>query len=111
MEVFKDIPGYEDRYRVTSWGRVFNVTTSRFMSQYPTKKGYLRVDLYDAKGKRTHLKVHRLVALAFIPNPDDKPQVNHIDGNKQNNSITNLEWVTDMENKHHRMTWEENIAR
>jgi hypothetical protein len=52
-------------------------------------------------GRRKHHKVHRLVAKAFIPNPEGKQQVNHKDGNKQNNSITNLEWVTDEENKIH----------
>lgn len=101
MEIFKDIPGYEDQYRITSWGRVFNATSQRFLYPYITKKGYLRVDLYGPDGKRKHFKVHRLVANAFIPNPDGKPQVNHKDGNKQNNSITNLEWVTDEENKAH----------
>lgn len=101
MELFKDIAGYEGKYQVTSWGRIYNVDKERFIRQEETEKGYLRVDLYDHSGKRKHHKVHRLVAMAFIPNPENKPQVNHKDGNNQNNSFTNLEWVTDSENKNH----------
>jgi len=101
LEQFKDIKGYEDRYQVTSWGRVFNVDKQKFIKPYIHDKGYLRVDLYEENGKKKHHKVHRLVAKAFIPNPDHKPQVNHIDGNNQNNSITNLEWVTNNENQKH----------
>lgn len=101
MEKFKDIEGYAGKYQVTSWGRVFNVDRQKFMSQEETEKSYLRVDLVDENGKRKHHKVHRLVAKAFIPNPQSKKQVNHKDGNKQNNSVTNLEWVTDRENKEH----------
>lgn len=101
MEQYKDIKGYEGKYQITSWGRVFDVDKQRFRTLETHNKGYLRVDLFDKNGKRKHHKVHRLVAEAFIPNPDNKPQVNHIDGNNQNNSITNLEWVTDAENKEH----------
>ena len=101
MEIYRDIEGYEGKYQITSWGRVFNVNTESFLRTEKNKKGYLRVDLIDRCGKRTHHKVHRLVAKAFIQNPDGKPQVNHKDGNKENNSVTNLEWVTDAENKEH----------
>lgn len=101
MEIFRDIDGYEGRYQITSWGRVYSVDKGKFLTQKVHDKGYMRVDLFDGCGKRKHFKVHRLVAKAFIPNPKHRPQVNHIDGNKQNNSITNLEWVTDEENKAH----------
>ena len=101
MEIYKDIEGYEGKYQITSWGRVYSVDKEKFLRQEETEKGYLRVDLFDESGKRKHHKVHRLVAVAFIPNPENKPQVNHKDGNKKNNSITNLEWVTDEENKEH----------
>lgn len=101
MEIFRDVDGYEGKYQVTSWGRVYNVDTETFLKPEVHDKGYLRVDLYDKSGKRTHHKLHRLVANAFIPNPESKPQVNHIDGNNQNCSVTNLEWVTDEENKDH----------
>ena len=96
LERAKAIPGYE-KYLITSWGRVYNTETKQFLKPYSHHKGYLRVDLFNERGKR-HFKVHRLVASAFIENPEGKPQVNHIDGNKRNNSITNLEWVTNKEN-------------
>ena len=97
LEIYRDIKGYED-YQVTSWGRVYNKAHEKFVNPEVNFKGYLRVDLYR-NHERKHMKVHRLVAEAFIPNPENKPQVNHIDGNKRNNSVTNLEWVTDAENK------------
>lgn len=96
LEIYKDIDEFNN-YQVTSWGRVFNKETGRFVALVENEKGYFRVDLWS-DGSRKHCKVHRLVAEAFIPNPEKKPQVNHIDGNKQNNSITNLEWVTNAEN-------------
>ena len=99
LEVFATIPGYEDRYQVSTWGRVFDSLRNKFVYQEETKKGYLRVNLFMPNGYRQHHKVHRLVAQAFIENPHNKPQVNHIDGNKQNNSVTNLEWVTNEENR------------
>lgn len=104
MEIYRDIPGYEGKYQVTSWGRVYSVNKERFLIQQENEKGYLRVTLMEKNGKAKHKKVHRLVAAAFIPNPEDKPQINHKDGNKVNNSITNLEWVTDEENKIHQAT-------
>ena len=97
LEIYKDIDGFEG-YQVTSWGRIFSKKQNEFLRPMPHEKGYLRVDLYDGEGNKYHKKVHRLVAEAFIPNPDEKPQVNHIDGNNQNNSVTNLEWVTNAEN-------------
>lgn len=98
-EIYKDIKHYP-KYQVTSWGRVINKETMRFLAQDETPKGYLRVDLINDNGRK-HFKVHRLVAEAFIPNPYGKPQVNHIDGNPANNSVTNLEWVTNKENYEH----------
>ena len=101
MEIYKDIKGYEGKYQITSWGRVYSVDSETFVKQQLTEKGYLRVDLYGNNGQRKHFKVHRLVAEAFILNPFGKPQVNHKDGNKENNSFTNLEWVTNQENRNH----------
>lgn len=98
LEKFKKIKGFE-RYSVSTWGRVYDNKRGRFLVPEVHDKGYLRVDLRDKNGKRIHMKVHRLVAKAFIENPNNYPQVNHIDGNKENNSITNLEWVTDEQNK------------
>lgn len=96
LERFIKIKDYED-YEVSTWGRVFNTRTGKYVRQEVHDKGYMRVDLYNGAGRK-HCKVHRLVAEAFIPNPDGKQQINHIDGNNQNNSISNLEWVTNEEN-------------
>lgn len=121
LEKFKLIEGY-DHYLVSTWGKIYRIDKAfqvetnyqhmtRKLSELSTEetsKGYLRVYL-SKNGKRKHHKVHRLVARAFIPNPENKPQVNHIDGNKKNNSITNLEWVTDEENKEHQKRMNEGI--
>ena len=101
LEAFKPIPGFND-YQISSWGRVYNTRTGRFLVPEVHNKGYLRVDLYDINGNRCHKKIHRLVAEAFVLNKHGKKQINHIDGNNQNNSFTNLEWVTDKENKDRR---------
>ena len=102
MEIFKDIEGYEGLYQITSWGRVYSLRYKTFLIPEPTTKGYLRVYLYSKNGKRKHYKVHRLVANAFVTKVAGKDQVNHIDGNKANNSFTNLEWCTNEENASHR---------
>lgn len=99
MEIWKDIDGFEGKYQVSSWGRVRN-KSGIIVHATLNKKGYLRVWLYK-KGKYLKPRVHRLVATAFIPNPYNLPQVNHKDGNKQNNSYTNLEWVTNRQNQEH----------
>ena len=100
MEIFKEIAGYEN-YSVSNWGRVKRNKDDMILTNHETSKGYLRVDLFKG-GVKKHYKVHRLVAQAFIDNPQKKPQINHKDGNKKNNSVTNLEWVTDAENKEHK---------
>ena len=102
LEAFKPIQGYEN-YTISTWGRVYNIKKGQFLIPEIHDKGYLRVDLYDNSGQRKHAKIHRLVAKAFVSNPMNKPHVNHIDGNNQNNSFTNLEWVTDAENKEKRI--------
>lgn len=80
-------------------GAVFS-RLGRRVKQQVSNNGYLRVELWDAGAGRKY-SVHRLVALAFIPNPERKPQVNHIDGDKANNAVENLEWATQSENQIH----------
>lgn len=96
LEIFKPIKGYED-YQVSSWGRIYSTKSGVYIRPEVMPKGYLRVTLLN-NDERKHCKVHRLVAEAFIPNPDNKPHINHIDGNCQNNSFSNLEWVDNTEN-------------
>ena len=69
--------------------------------KYSTDKYGYQIVCFNTKERKVNLKVHRLVAQAFIPNPENKPQVNHIDGDKTNNSVSNLEWVTASENIRH----------
>lgn len=93
MREIKDYPNY----RITENGIVINIKTNKNVKQQIDKDGYLRVCLYN-KNLRTKQFVHRLVANAFIPNLSNLPQVNHINGNKQDNRVENLEWVTPKEN-------------
>lgn len=90
MEEWKNVIGYEGLYEVSSLGNVRNVRRNTLL-RFSKNQGYLQVYLYK-NGIRTGLKVHRLVAQAFIPNPDGLPQVNHKDENKTNNIFENLEW-------------------
>lgn len=95
MEEWKDIPGFPG-YKVSSTGRVFKEMGGKVQSA-----GYLAFSLTNEFGSKQFLG-HRLVAQAFIPNPEEKPQVNHKDGNRQNNCVSNLEWNTNSENQIHR---------
>lgn len=90
-EIWKTIKDYEGLYEVSNWGRVRNTRTGRVLRHWKDEDGYLLVNLCK-DGVRKHYKVHRLVAQAFIPNPDGLPEVNHIDQNKENNCVENLEW-------------------
>ncbi len=99
MEKWKKIDGF-DKYYVSNRGRVKNKKTGRVLKPCVSSWGYLRHTL-SLNGVTSVVRVHRLMALAFIPNPENKPTVNHIDGNKTNNSLDNLEWATYSENNFH----------
>lgn len=102
MEVIKwrDTYIYGEQYEVSNTGLVRNKITKHILKPQIDKKGYERVRL-SLHDKKVTAKVHRLVAIAFIPNIDNKPQVNHIDTNKRNNNVKNLEWSTNGENQIH----------
>ena len=100
MEIWKDIPNTNGQYMVSNQGKVMTVKTGRILTPVIDERGYERVCLFKADRDRRY-KVHRLVAIAFLPNPQGKKQVNHKDGNKRNNSVDNLEWATNEENMKH----------
>lgn len=97
MEVWAKIKGYPN-YEISSLGRIKG--NRGLLRPYSDSRGYLYVGLHR-NGEKKVYSVHRLVALHFIDNPLDKEQVNHIDGDKTNNTIENLEWVTNQENMTH----------
>lgn len=99
IEEFRDIEGFPN-YQVSNIGNVKNIKKNEYKLPGYDDHGYLKVDLYN-NAKRSSKKVHRLVAQAFIPNEENKPEVNHIDGNKTNNKVTNLEWCSKSENMQH----------
>lgn len=104
MEIWKDIEGYEGDYQVSNLGRVksykFKKEEVAILKPHKSKREYFVVYL-NKKCKRKACKIHRLVAQAFIPNPSNKELVNHIDGDKLNNNVSNLEWSTHGENVRH----------
>lgn len=113
QEIWKDVAGYEGKYQVSDWGRVKGldrVVTDKNGIKYHLKgrilkdgdngKGYRSIIL-NSNGRSKTLKVHRLVGFAFIPNPENKPFINHKDGHEENNYLWNLEWSTESENQLH----------
>ena len=105
-EVWKDIEGYDGLYQISSIGNVRSLNYNHIEGRVKNlrlvydKNKYLIVCLSN-KNRHKNYKVHRLVAEAFMPNPENNPEVNHKDGNKQNNTVGNLEWVTSKENQIH----------
>ena len=98
-EIWKSI---DDRYSISNFGRVKSnyANKERILKPFKDAYGYLKVDLRHGDKRKT-MSVHRLVALAFIPNPDNLPQVNHKDENKENNRVDNLEWCTNEYNSNY----------
>lgn len=115
---WKNIPGYEKLYKVSNYGEVkvkrrviyqmidgevqpMRVAKEHLLVPFDNGNGYLVASLLDDDGKRKNFYIHRLVADAFIPNPNSYPQVDHIDYNRKNNRVTNLRWVSVTENLRH----------
>lgn len=106
QEIWKDIPGYEGKYQISNLGNVLSLhfkrssTNSQLLKPRIDHNGYSRVYLRKP-GERKVFFIHRLVAIAFIPNPQNKPFVNHINSNRSDNRAENLEWCTQQENIKH----------
>ena len=96
-EIYKDIPGYEGLYQISNLGNVKSLKRNKILAKNNNGNGYLYACL-SKDGQAKNYYIHRLVSQAFIPNPDNKPEVNHKDENKENNCVENLEWVTSKEN-------------
>ena len=113
-EIWKDIEGFEGKYQISSMGRVkslnFKLTgKEQIMSLKVNKYGYKQILLYKDKKYKTFL-IHRLVAQAFIPNPENKPEIDHINTNKTDNRVENLDWCT-AEYNHNYGTRNDRIAK
>ena len=93
----KDVVGYEGLYAVTSCGKIWSYKYKKFLKSRPTRTGYFQVVLMK-NGERKTCYVHRIVAEAYIPNPDNLPQVDHIDNDKTHNYVNNLQWITSRDN-------------
>ena len=101
MEIWKDITGYNGLYKISNKGRVLSLRKDNILKPIDSH-GYKYVHLCNKYHKRKNKSVHRLVCEAFIDNPNNLPEINHIDGNKANNSVDNLEWCTPAQNSYHR---------
>lgn len=110
-EIWKDVPDYEGLYKVSNWGNVkslfryvhvrnkaYRPIKERILRPSVVKDGYLEVILCPNPKVRKHFRVHRLVALAFLKNTNNYPEIDHIDGNPKNNRVENLRWVTRKQN-------------
>lgn len=99
-EIWRDIPRYLEKYKASNLGNIYSIKNNQKLKTNISQNGYERLNLYS-DGKRIKEYVHRLVAEAFLENKDNKEFVNHIDENKLNNNINNLEWTTNSENQLH----------
>lgn len=113
-EIWKDIPNFNGDYKVSDLGRIYSLVSGRILSSKPHKTfGYVTCPLGD-RSNRITFRVHRLVAEAFLPNPENKKEVNHKNKDKADNRVENLEWMNGWENTQHRfglMNWHSGQGR
>ncbi|MBE6993392.1 MAG: hypothetical protein E7423_01920 [Ruminococcaceae bacterium] len=100
MECWAEIKGTDGRYEISSYGRVWSNISRKILRSYVNSAGYVLIT-FPINGEKKRRQVHKLVADAFIPNPENKPQINHIDADRTNNHVENLEWCTASENTRH----------
>lgn len=105
-EKFLPIVGYEEKYLISNHGNVFSVISDRLIVPYRNSREYLQIALCGRK-----FYVHRLVAITFIENPDELPEVNHINGRQKDNRLLNLEWISGPDNLKHRDRLQKYYAR
>ena len=109
-EEYKDIINYEDTYQISNYGNVRNKNTGRILKNCVSKRDNYNYLSLCKDGKRKDFKIHRLVALHFIENNNNKEFIDHIDNNKQNNIITNLRWATSQENNRNTIMYKNNTS-
>lgn len=97
LKFWKDIEGYIGLYQVSNVGQVRSLITNKILKPVPNRKGYLQVSL-SKNGEVKNFRIHRLVAKAFLPNEEELPEVDHINGNKTDNRMANLQWISGIEN-------------
>lgn len=104
-EIWKEIKGFNN-YKVSNFGRVISIRTNKILKPTDNGRGYLRFLLLGDDNNTHTVYIHRIIAEAFIPNPDNKPCIDHINTNKQDNRIENIRWVTYKENTNNELTIE-----
>jgi hypothetical protein len=103
LEFWRDVKGYEGLYQVNNVGQVKSLISNKILKPYKSKDGYLRVYLYK-NGKRKLFLIHRLVAEAFLSNPENLLEVDHINGDRADNRVANLQWISKIENNRKKET-------